>query len=220
MSTAITVDLQNDPLSVGVYPSTLETFLQILDPVSVVATKGRCIHVHRKSGFPTWCGLAPDLLGRGRPCAEFNVRGPDLYARIKTIAQTCADNSADNTDEVFGEFGWQDDASTNGFAMFDEALDVAPTKAAGAKRKKKKIPDGAAVFVMKVMEHEVPIGTIEIEDLVDKVFPTVPPKIDSEGKNRTARYIRAAIDKLVELEILYLHNGTRVSLSALVTGEE
>lgn len=221
-------DLKNNPTSVGVYPRTLESFLEIVGSVDVVLTKGRCIHVRRKSGlFPSFGELAVDLLGFNNPCDEFYVKGLDLYARLKTVAQVCADNSAGVTDDVFGEFGVKEAAngiSTQGFSQFVGTTNAeqAPTRGKGGGRKKNKVPEGAATTVMKAMKLAAPHGAIETEKLIAESVKLMPARKDTRGQDRRKDYAARAIEKLVELELLFVHGAEQhqVSLSTLVTGDE
>jgi hypothetical protein len=165
-------------------------------PISIVATKGRCVHV-RLSGAPDWTYLAFDLLGDGNPCAEFRLEGRNLFARLKTPEQLAADDAAIDFDDAHGEL------FTHTWPEFE-----GPPKP--AKQKRRKVPEGAATVVMQVLERD---GDSDIDDLTDAVRAILPAKIDGEGKDRTTRYIRAAIEKLESLEYLSVGEDRQVSLA-------
>lgn len=187
--------------------------------IEVLSVHGRCVQARSVRGlFPPWAHLASVLLGTGAPCDDFRIADGRLYASLKTCQQQEADKSARSLDELFRaqlpRFDNKWDAAGLYCATCD-ALDgatAAPAKAVARSKKKKKIPEGMAQYVMRVMQRDWPEGAAEIEELVVAVEQTTPPKLDGAGKNRTARYAREAIDKLISRDILYLHNASQVSL--------
>ena len=228
-------ELATNPLSAFVYPETLQAFMQAAGPVTVVRSEGRSIHVRRKSGrFPQFADLAQDLLGTGQPCDQFSVDGADLYARLKTIGQVCADNAAigwdDNylgIDHVIGGAPGTGELWTNCFgdmAMADHRRDMAepsdsPVRGAAPRKGKKKVPGGAATFVMKAMKLAAPVGAIDTAKLIAESVKLMPTRKDARGQDRREDYAARAIQKLVGLELLYVHGDQQqqISLTALVT---
>jgi uncharacterized protein (DUF2267 family) len=185
--------------------------------VEVVAVHGRCVEARSVNGLmPSWPQLASVLLECGGPCDDFRIVNGRLFASLKTAQQQLADKCARGLDEMFRaqlpHFGSKWDF--NGlYRLAEEAANgaaAAPAKAAS--RRKAKIPEGVAQFVMRVIEKDWPTDAVDIEELIDAVTEITPPKIDGAGKNRTMRYIREAIDKLIARDVLYLHDKTQVSL--------
>ena len=231
------VSTLNLPLESIVAPGALDRLMRVIKSdmkveLEVVRVHGRVVVLRNKLGnrLPPWYAFAEWLLGDDM-CQDYQVdkgdgKKPDLlYVKMMTAAQVEALQTAEDLDTLFNAQldQWGDPAISYCVTCRGDISNLEGTEFEGeapktpAKRKKK-LPEGAAVFVMKVMERDYQAGTVEIDDLVAKVVPTVPPKVDAEGKNRTARYVRAAVDKLVGLELLYLHNGTQVSLTALEQG--
>jgi hypothetical protein len=156
------------------------------------------------------------LLGCGAPCDDFSIEDGRLYAVLKTCQQQEADKQARSLDELFRAQLPRSDSKWNAWGLYKltiDALDnVTAAPARAASRKKKKIPEGLAQYVMRVIEKDWPHDAVEIEALVVAVEKVTPPRLDGAGKNRTARYLREAIDKLIARDVLYLHDQTKVAL--------
>lgn len=157
-----------------------------------------------------------------------------LYVRMFSYAQREANEAMARFDDGIlpAACSWRDlHIATLGVRLEDEqehavwfgntynGPKATPAKAA-ALRRKKQVPEGVAAFIMKVVERDYRDGsTVDVDELVSKVVPTIPVMKDKEGKNRTERNVRNAIRRLVELGILFLH-GTQISLTKLeVTAE-
>lgn len=217
-----TRDLKNNPESVNVYSRTLELFLETVGSVDVVLTKGRCIHVRRPSGplFPSFDDLAGELLGHGNPCDQFSVRGFDLYARLKTVAQVTADNSADNTDVVHGEFGLKEAIegfTTNGLSQIGTSNAASgPGKGVRAVKKRKR-PDGNRLIILLAMEKDF----INQAPTLDELFDVVAERIVCPKPKRRNEYFQKAVAQLADTEVnkwLWRHEGDRVALTSVLPG--
>jgi hypothetical protein len=227
-------ELATNPIAMLVYPSTLKEFTDAIGPAAIVATKGRTLHARRKFGvFAPFAELARDLLGTGKPCDQFTVNGEDLYARLKTISQVCADNAAIGYDDnylgidhiigqpslgemitdCFGNLAWADHQGSA-----PERKDPARIDA----RRKKKIPEGASAIVMKAMKRLSPLGAIETDRLVAEAVKLMPLRKDKRNQDRRPDYATRGIQKLVGLELLYVHGDeqNQLSLTPIVVGGE
>lgn len=198
----------------GVNESTIKEFLAATAG-KIVESSGRCIRVFVAGPRPNWLELTERLSGTGFVCDEFRVQGNHINARLKTDAQLAADELAAAIDDKFG-------LAIPTAPPCDEQSEQPARNArqlGQANRKtERRVPDGLAQDIMKVMKLECATGTMDTDELVHRVKKRVPKKVDSEGRDRRERNILIAIDKLVSLEFLHVHGEDQdeVSLTNLI----
>jgi hypothetical protein len=215
----------------GVRESTISEFLRLAagnvttddkNPLpKILETEGRCIRVHVTGFSLSWHHLAEDLIGPFGPCVEFRVQGNFINARLKTDTQRAADDLAFDIDEAHGR-------QIVTMPLFDsESLPAEPRTArqrgqARGKKPARQVPEGLASGIMKTMKRHCAAGSIDIGEIVQRVKDSIPKKLDSEGKDRRARNIRLAIDKLVSQQFLFLHGEDQdeVSLSTTILEDD
>jgi hypothetical protein len=187
----------------------------------IVRVRGRTVEVRsHQATFPSWKDLAPHLMGTGRCAEDFSVvSSSKLYVRLKTAAMVAAEEQLVSNGDAMGFEDWAfGSCQPSGLRSFLHTLTDVPSKPVTLARKKRKRPDGNKLLVLKCMEKKFPTAMPTMAEL----FEEIGEQIECPKPKRRGEYFRKAVAQLADTEVnpwLFRHEGDRVSLSALVTGD-
>lgn len=181
----------------------------------IVEVHAQSLKVHSPDWrLPTWRDLAEHLMGTGRPCEDFNVRGNDLFVRLKTAVQYEVEASMLELGGPWAQF-------RNGFkehlARQGETPSAEPGKGTPRAVKKRKRPNGNKLIILQAMEKDFVTEAPTLDDL----FDVVAERIECPKPKRRSEYFRNAVAQLADTEVdkwLWRHEGDRVALTSALPG--